>query len=206
MLPVGIEVVGTCAAEPIDANEAATLAEALAPATSIVCCPAPDKPGHLTVFAFGLSGSENPEVTVAQADSTVLMDGLNLQPARAHIAVSVDTGGRSSDSDATSSAEILRRLQECHILLGSAIVPPGDAANMTTVGAALAVSSGAGAGRPNKASSTGKESRTRGPTGHSGTTVQDSGGSLAILHKFADVRVLWPLTPAADYGGTALQV
>jgi hypothetical protein len=203
MLPVGIEVVGACAAEPIDTDQATALALLVAPATSTVCCPAPDTPGRLTVY--DLSGSGSAAATPAEEDSTALLDGLNLQPVRARVAISVDTGG-GSGSDAASSAEIVQRLQECHIHVGSAIVPPGDAANRTLAGAALTVSSIADAGRPNKPSGTGKQTRAGGPTREPSTAVQDRGVARATLHNFADVRVLWPLTPAADYGGAALQV
>ena len=205
MLPVGIEVVGACAAEPIDAEQAAALTVALAPATSTVCCPALDAPGHLTVY--DLSGSASAVATTAGEDSTTLVDGLNLQALRARIAVSVTTSGDSSDSDASSFAEILRRLQECHIQVGSVIIPPGNEADRTTLGAALTVSStaGNGCGR-NKSSATSRQTRVGEPKGKSSTADQNSVDARAALHNFADVRVLWPLTPAAEYGGVSLQV
>lgn len=183
MLPVGIEVVGACAAEPIDAEQAAAVVAALAPTSSTVCCPA-DTAGSLTVY--DLSGSPGLEIVPVES-AAALLSGLDLQPVRAQIAVSVDTGNSAT---CRSLGSAIQSLNECHLYAGSSLIPPGEPEpGSTTVGTVLTTSS---------------------PTvrhkGKNSTVPASSADVRNGLYGFAGVKLLLPLAPAPDYGSAALQV
>jgi hypothetical protein len=184
-------VVGACAAEPIDAAQAATLAASLPPAAGAVCCPAAEG-GGLLLFEPG-----SPEgVGVEPTGSTrSLLGALGLQPVRARLAVSTGSGRDGSES------ELLGRLRQCCLRAGSALVPPGVGAS--TAVAVMLPAANAGGGR----SSGGKGRKGKQAGGETAAAAAaEEEGANAAMGGFAEVAVLLSQTPAPGYGSPAVQV
>ena len=188
-------MVGACAAEPIDAAQAATLAASLPPAASAVCCPAAEG-GGLLLFEPGSPDGVGVEPTESTRS---LLGALGLRPVRARLAVSTGSGG-----DGMRESELLGRLRQCCLRAGSALVPPGEGASAAVAALLPAVNAGGGRSSGGKGSKGSKGKQAGGETAAAAATVEE--GANAAMGGFAEVAVLLSQTPAPGYGSPAVQV